>query len=207
MFVHGNRSSADAWQSHAADLLATGATGDDIWAIEFSSKTPSHDRMAGELETFVSNLRSYTGRDKIDIVAHSLGVTGVRWWMATQDGHQHVRRFISVAGANHGMKIASVAARFGVSSGPFGPVQFLRDDYHRFTDHPLKRLNESPEVPEGVTAYTILGKRDRLFAGSKRSPALANAKRNVVLDTGHFGSKDATRARKLIVSLLNRSGS
>ncbi|WP_299269646.1 esterase/lipase family protein [Halorientalis sp.] len=207
VFVHGNRSGADTWRTHAEDLLATGTTGDDVWAINFSSKTPSHDQMASELEEFVSALRSYTGRDEVDIVAHSLGVTGVRWWMETRGGHRHVRRFIGIAGANHGMKIATAAARLGVSSGPFGPAQFLRDDYSRFADHPLKRLNRSPEVPEDVTAFTVLGKRDRLFAGSKRSPLLANAERNVALDTGHSGSKNSARARKLILSLLCRPDS
>jgi triacylglycerol lipase len=204
VFVHGNRSGADAWQTHAEDLLATGTPGDDIWAIDFSSKTPSHDQMADELGAFISNIRSYTGHDEIDVVAHSLGVTGVRWWMDTQDGHQYVRRFISIAGANHGLKLATVAARLGINRGAFGPAQFLRDDYNRFADHPLKRLNKSPEVPEDITAFTILGKRDRLFRGSKRSPLLDNAERNVVLDTGHSGSKNSAHARKLILLLLGR---
>lgn len=205
VFVHGNRSEADAWQAHAADLLAAGASGDDVWAVEFSSRTPSHDQMAAELEAFVSALRAHTGCGEVDIVAHSLGVTGVRHWMATRDGDEHVRRFVSIAGANHGLKLATVAARFGVSSGPFGPAQFLRDDYERVPAHPLAKLNEPPEVPEGVTAFTVRGRRDRLFAGSRDSPLLANAERNILLDTGHLGSKNGTRARAVVLSLLTGS--
>lgn len=162
--------------------------------------------MAAELEAFVFSLRSYTGREKIDVVAHSLGVTGIRWWIETRDGHRHVRRFIALARANHGMKIVTLAARLGVRSGPFGPGRFLRDDYDRFADHLLKRLNESTEVPEDVTAFTTLGKRDRLFAGSKRSPVLADTERSIALNAGHSEVKNSARARKLILVLLTRSG-
>lgn len=202
LFVHGNGRSADDWTAHATDLLDAGVNGDAIWAITFEEPSPTHDEMAAELDAFVEKVRAHTGRSEIDVVAHSLGVTGVRWWMETRAAADAVRRFVAVAGANHGMMAATLAVRWGIDTAVSRPAPFLRHDYDRIDGHPLARLNEPPDVPPSVEAYTLRGMTDPLFPALPSSPRLDAAEENEVIAGGHDAAKDGFEARRRILSWL-----
>lgn len=203
VFVHGNRHDADNWRRHASDLRDAGVGGDALWAITFDDPSPSHNAMARELEAFIERVRDCTEAERVDVVAHSLGVTGTRWWMETHERADVVRRFVGIAGANHGIPLATTAACFGITHGPFGPVEELRHDYRYVKGHLLAQLNEPPEVPPSVDCYTIRGQADPLFAGARDSPCLEGAEENVLLPDGHNGAKDSLEARRLIADWLD----
>lgn len=197
IFIHGNGRTADDWKKHANALLRAGKSGDDIWAITFGEPTPSHDRMATEIERFVSEVMDYTGMETVSIVAHSLGVTGARWWLETRNRYDSVETFVGIAGANHGLRLATVAAKVGVRDGVCKPVDFLRDDYRSIPNHPLKRLNSPTETPGDTDYYTIRGTRDVLFVNSFDSPKLKGGI-NIALNADH----DELRLRTETIGLL-----
>lgn len=94
VFVHGNTRDACDYSDHATRYLDRGYGGDQLWSITFRESTSTHAEMARQLDDFVGNVLSYTGADTVDVVSHSLGVTGVRTWMA--DLRQYLDRWPSV---------------------------------------------------------------------------------------------------------------
>lgn len=202
IFVHGNYRDACDWVQHAADLKERGYTGDELWAITFREPTPRHDDMVAELEAFVSRVLSYTGADEVSLVAHSLGVTGVRYWMEECDRYDSVSTVVGLAGANHGIVNATVCDQLGLSFGKYRVCGWLRDDYEDIEGHPLAKLNSGTETPGNVEYYTIRGTRDSFFRECKDSPRLEGAEENVVLDVDHDGVRESAEARRKVYEWL-----
>lgn len=194
VFVHGNQRDACDWEGHADFFLRRSYLGDALWAITFRDGSPSHPEMATALDEFVDRVCDHAGVDRVSVVAHSLGVTGVRWWLFERDRYDRVETFVGLAGANHGTVLNKWADDAGIRDGPYKMSPFLRADYDRVDDHPLARLNEE-ETPGDVDYYTIRGTDDALFWGCPESPELDGA-RNVALDTDHEGVRTDRRARE-----------
>lgn len=203
IFVHGSKRDACDWDLHVDDLQSRGYTGDELWAINFQNETESHLAMADQLDEFVTQVRNETGVDEVAIIAHSLGVTGVRHWLDSRDRYDWITTFIGVAGPNHGLMTAKLANQLDLETGQYRFSYWLRNDYNTIPDHPLAQLNEDTETPgEDISYYTIRGSQDGLFAGCKESPRLEGAEENVELPVGHEGTRFAPQARQLIYSWL-----
>lgn len=202
VFVHGNGTDGSCWDPAVDHFRRRGYSTDDLWPIEFGSGTTSHPDMAAQLDDYIATIRNHTGASDVDIVAHSLGVTGARWWLHDYDGHEHTNTFVGIAGANHGLTTSTWVDWCGLSYGPWAPSGFLRADYERIDDHPLKILNED-ETPGDTTYYTIRGTRDDLFALDPESPRLEGAERNVVLDEGHGSLLTSGTTLALLASWLD----
>ncbi|MFB6143126.1 MAG: esterase/lipase family protein [Halorientalis sp.] len=185
VFVHGNQRDACDWESHAEFFLNRAWGGDEVWALTFGPASPSHETMADQLDAFVGNVRAYTGADQVAVVGHSLGVTGLRYWLQREDRYDWVETFVGLAGANHGTALNSLVARAGLTRGAYKVSEFLRADYDRRGDHPLADLNDE-ETPGDVDYYTVRGTKDPLFVNCPESPALEGAT-NVALVTDHEG--------------------
>ncbi|ATW89280.1 lipase (class 2) [Halohasta litchfieldiae] len=199
VFVHGNQCDASDWTETCEQFIEAGYRGDDLWAITFAESTPTHAEMAAQLDEFVAELRSDTGAESVMVVAHSLGVTGVRYWLSERDRYDWVETFVGLAGANHGVSWATLCCKSGLDSGPFQVSGFLRDDYDRYTNHPLSELNDN-ETPGEIDYYTIRGRYDSLFWVDQASPRLDGAVENVVLPTDHNGVRDSAAAVERIFS-------
>lgn len=185
VFVHGNQRDACDWVQHASFFLQRGYTGDDLWAITFGEGTSSHETMAESLDSFVGEIREHTGAETVDVVGHSLGVTGLRYWLLSRDRFEWVDTFVGLAGANHGTVLCSWCADTGMNTGPYSSSEFLRADYEDIPDHPLSILNLN-ETPGDVEYYTVRGTDDTLFWRCRDSPVLEGAT-NVLLETDHDG--------------------
>jgi pimeloyl-ACP methyl ester carboxylesterase len=201
VFVHGNQRDACDWEAHAEFFLKRRYRGDELWALSFRDGSPSHPEMAATLEVFVDRVRRETGADEVALVGHSLGVTGIRWWLSEYDAYDRVETVVGLAGANHGSVLNRWAATAGMQDGTYKMTPFLRDDYDRRDDHPLARLNDD-ETPGGVDYYTLRGTEDPLFWGCPESPELAGAT-NVALETGHDGVRTSRRALELTFEWLS----
>lgn len=125
IFLHGNNDTpfptacspygnAKAFAQYLADqgwatseLWALGYQGDqcNLAADQTNRSRIAHSNQANvpDLRRFVAAVLAYTGARKVDIVAHSLGVTLAREWMRQDDAHGQVRRFVAVDGPNHGI--------------------------------------------------------------------------------------------------------
>ncbi len=192
VFVHGNQRDACDFEQHADFFRKRGYRGDELWAITFGRGSPTHEEMAAQLDTFVEHVRDETGTDSVALVGHSLGVTGIRFWLHERNRYEWVDTVVGLAGANHGTVLSSWCADAGMTDGVYRTSQFLRADYETLEDHPLATLN-ADETPGEIEYHTIRGTGDPLFWGCEESPELAGAT-NVVLDTDHDGVRTDRQA-------------
>ncbi|WP_299235512.1 esterase/lipase family protein [Natronomonas sp.] len=196
VFVHGNQRDACDWEPHAEFFLRRGYTGDDLWAITFREGTPTHESMAEQLDEFVGRVREHTGAESVAVVGHSLGVTGLRYWLLSRDRFAWVDTLVGLAGANHGTVLSTMCVDAGMSDGAYRSSEFLRADYDELHEHPLSVLNLN-ETPGDVEYYTLRGTDDALFWRCQDSPVLEGAT-NVLLETDHDGVRTDQKAMEHI---------
>lgn len=249
VFVHGNTHDACDFSEHAEAYLDRGYRGDELWSITFRESTSVHAEMARQLDEFVFKLLEAVngtgvGYDPagtpwadavpewevttVDVVSHSLGVTGVRLWMADRrrydwpsvalaDDHPAARprfdrvdTFVGLAGANDGTYTCGPCRKGSGSAEPCNVISPLCADE---PGEPLYDLNhygfdctdpdapcETNETPHGdrIDYYTIRGTADYFYADDPDSPKLAGAESNVVINGAH----NATRAGDTAIELI-----
>ena len=195
VFVHGNTHDGCDFAEHATEYLERGYGGDALWSITFREATSTHPEMRDQLEEFVTKIRGYTGADTVDLVSHSLGVTGARFWMDDNDRYEWVDTFVGCAGANHGTYTCGPTCE--PKPGASEPCQFISPACAE-PGGPLYDLNTPDETPGDVDYYTIRGTADYFYADDPDSPRLEGANRNVVIDGGH----NATRASERSIDLI-----
>ncbi len=196
VFVHGTQRDACDWESHAEFFLERGYGGDGLWAISFREGASSHREMAEQLDDFVARVREHTGADRVALVGHSLGVTGIRFWMATRDRYEWVETVVGLAGPNHGTVFNIWCAEAGIDGDDYQVSPFLRADYDEHDNHPLAWLNRD-ETPGDIDYYTIRGSDDALYWRCDESPELEGAT-NVVLETGHDGVRTERETKEYL---------
>lgn len=197
VFVHGNQRDASDWETHRQRFKNSGYTDNDLWAITFKQSMPTHDEMKRQLDDFVRNFSLQTDSREIVIIAHSLGVTGVRHWLHTSTPSVSVAGFIALAGANHGIGYATLWCQLGLSRGSGSVSHYLRSDYEQFDSHPLQSLN-ADETPHDFPYFTLRGAHDALFSLNPDSPRLEGAVENAVLETDHDGVRVHPKALQKI---------
>ncbi len=141
IFIHGNGDRATNWDSpvmgaignHAVparsvyqEFKARGYNDCELFGITYLSASEQESPQAnyhkpekyGILMRFVEAVKSYTGRDRVDIVAHSMGVSMTLAALTYQDdaqagksGWSSIRRFVNIAGGVRGLS-ACLAAGF-----------------------------------------------------------------------------------------------
>ena len=200
VFVHGVQRDACDWESHAEFFLERGYGGDDLWAITFREGASTHPEMAEQLDSFVGQVREHTGAESVALVGHSLGVTGIRYWLASRDRFEWAETVVGLAGPNHGTVFNTWCAEAGIDGEDYRVSPFLRADYEKYEDHPLTWLNRD-ETPGDIDYYTVRGTDDALYWRCPESPRLEGA-RNVVLDTGHDGVRTARETKEHLFEWL-----
>lgn len=116
IFVHGNARDASDWdepgKSVKGKFLQAGYSLQELWAISYNGasqkgklfpcRTDNTTNMV-DIYDFIHAVIEYTGADKVDIVAHSLGVTIVRRMMFEDTNlYRVIDNFVAIAGPNHG---------------------------------------------------------------------------------------------------------
>lgn len=184
IFLHGNNDTpyptacspygnAKAFAQHLAD---NGWSTSELWALGYQGdqcnlagdqthrSRIAHTNQANvpDLRRFVAAVLAYTGARKVDIVAHSLGVTLAREWMRQDDAHGQVRRFVAVDGPNHGIINCSPSPLnyFQLpTQGGFTPSSELCQELGSPDTPFLKRLNGDGE--QGEREHREVGPRPR----------------------------------------------
>lgn len=202
IFVHGNKHDACDWDSHAEFLLEHGFSGDELWAISFSDPTPSHDQMAIELDRFITAVLAVTDSEQVQVVSHSLGVTGARFWMDEYDAYDRVDTFVGLAGANHGTALCPFLEQTPLSGPHTDVCDFIGIDRLDDPSHPLNQLNQN-ETPGDVDYYTIRGAYDEFFLSNPMSPCLEGAEANVRILEDHTGVRDSSITKQYLLEWLS----
>jgi pimeloyl-ACP methyl ester carboxylesterase len=110
------------------------------------------------LRQFVRAVLDVTGAKRVDIVAHSLGVTVAREWMLQDNAYRKVRALVAIDGPNHGIIDCSPnPANFYQlpSGGGFTPRSAVCDEYGSDHTQLLTVLNAAGETP-GPTRYLVI---------------------------------------------------
>jgi pimeloyl-ACP methyl ester carboxylesterase len=110
------------------------------------------------LRQFVRAVLDFTGAKRVDIIAHSLGVTVVREWMLQDNAFRKVRALVAIDGPNHGIIDCSPdPANFYqlASGGGFTPSSAVCDEYGSDHTQLLTVLNAAGETP-GPTRYLVI---------------------------------------------------
>ncbi|MFC6905532.1 esterase/lipase family protein [Halalkalicoccus tibetensis] len=200
VFVHGNGRDACDFDEHAAYLVERGYSGDALWSITFERETSTHEEMSEQLDSFVEAVRGEAGTEQVDLVGHSLGVTGIRYWLADRDRYEHVGSLVGLAGANHGTWTCGP----GCAAGP-GSTRICDFLSHSCADTPgeaLYELNEPDETPGSVDYYTVRGTDDGFFRTRPTSPALGGAENVALEGVDHDGVRTDETTKELLSEWL-----
>jgi pimeloyl-ACP methyl ester carboxylesterase len=121
IFIHGNTRDAWDWDEPGKSVKQrfsdAGYSMQELWAVSYNGKStkqlprPSQCRTntqvnIADLVSFVNAVATYTGATKLDIIAHSLGVTLVRKMMLeSPELYDRIAHFVAIAGPNHGTTV------------------------------------------------------------------------------------------------------
>ena len=121
IFIHGNTRDASDWDEPGRSVkkrfLDAGYSPQELWAVSYNGKS-TKDRLPGsqcvtdnrtnipDLAAFVKAVLAYTGAAKVDLIAHSLGVTIARGTLAQHpELAEVVEDLVAIAGPNHGTTV------------------------------------------------------------------------------------------------------
>lgn len=121
IFVHGNTRDAGDWDEPGKSVkqrfIEKGYSVQELWALSYNGKATKELPWAKQCRTdnrtnvpdltgFVKAVLAYTGSPKVDLIAHSLGVTIARSVLAEHpELSQAVEDFVAIAGPNHGTTV------------------------------------------------------------------------------------------------------
>ena len=193
VFVHGNGGHAGHWEMDYAPLwvsarsvfLEAGYCPRELWAVSYDgagSYSTYDDVNTSEVYRFIEAVRTYLRVPKVDVVAHSLGVTVVRKAAFERpDLYRHMRRFVAIAGATEGTTTCRGTAEQGVLHvcDEVAPGSAWLAE--------LNSKGHTPPGPEYLTLYDGTGIADDFYLGPDAlSPQLKGACNHALPGTDHF---------------------
>lgn len=180
IFLHGNNDTPyptpcnpfGRMQAFAQSFLDHGYRPSELWGLGYQGDQCdlaqdnthrsgiSHSTAAAVpiLREFVRAVLDFTGAKRVDIVAHSLGVTVTREWMLQDNAYRKVRALVAIDGPNHGIIDCSPnPANFYQlpGGGGFIPHSAVCDEYGSDHTQLLSVLNGAGET-RGPTRYLVI---------------------------------------------------
>ena len=186
LLVHGFFSNRGMWVSFRKRLAA--ANLGPVYTVTLEPLNGSIDAMAFALEKRIEEIARETGREKIVVVAHSMGGLVARAYMA-QAAANRIARFITLGAPHHGSRIASL--------GLFECAQQMR--YQSPWIEMLEDMEAAslPDVPT-LSIYTL---NDDL-AYPPESSVLEWAENVPVSAVGHVGLMFSEPVAKRVIAAI-----
>lgn len=194
VLVHGNASSPASWQPTYDELLGRGYLANQIYVPDWGSKSnPSANNHNGSeeipvREAIVDAIASSCS-GKVDVIAHSMGVTLAAQQIAKLGQAVNVDAFVGIAGAYRGLLSCGVYP-FNIWTATCG--------YHGLSvSSPF--LNWLSGRPLANRVYSIKSWADQVvcatgscFVYGVHSSRIANEDQTYTLNYGHFGLQTYT---------------
>lgn len=218
IFIHGNGDEAKNWNypsatgvpSVYASFRAAGYNPCELFGLNWLSEgergAPQNNYHRSEkaemLGDFIDAVRAYTGAQKVDIIAHSLGVTVAMHALEHNEMWADARRFIAISGGLRGLSACYSVGYANALAPTCGSQNIFDSDVFGFYPHGFwvsnPRMGGSgfrAQPARGTTQFYAIraGKNDQILcstagyiAGCEDS-ALFNPHANVraQLDVGH----------------------
>jgi pimeloyl-ACP methyl ester carboxylesterase len=152
VLVHGWLPKPWIWDALRAALVRAGWAGRDVHAVRYDSLTLRVPEAAAVVDEVIERAATASPDGRVDVVAHSQGVLAARYAVKLGGSAARVATFVSLAGINHGTKIAVFAALNPIYRDlvPGSPL--------------LQRLNAEPEAPPPTRWITYRVREDDRFA-------------------------------------------
>jgi pimeloyl-ACP methyl ester carboxylesterase len=216
IFIHGNGDNATSWDTPTAQVpgysqapysvyaqfKAAGYKDCELFGVTYLSAgeraTPQLNYHKTSkytiIENFIRKVKNYTGQSKVDVVAHSLGVSMAMASFTYYGSWGSVRRFVNIAGALRGLDSCRFVGYANAMAATCGSQNWY--DSYTFGAYPndyglnpwtgtsaTKALSNSALSNPGVTFYTLYaGTKDEImcatvsyYATCGNSPRLASA--------------------------------
>ncbi|MBM4372161.1 MAG: hypothetical protein FJ098_10935, partial [Deltaproteobacteria bacterium] len=140
------------WASIEAKLIDDGWPPEYLFGQTFDSVVGCNPNHAEAIAESVQMIREATGRDRVDLVAHSMGALDCRYYIKYLCGYRYVKDVVMLAGANHGSVMACLEP---FSCGAEQMCIGLGDE--AWKDNPfLADLNACDETPGDDLRYTSI---------------------------------------------------
>ena len=94
------------WASIEGKLIADGWPPEYLFGQTFDSVVGCNPNHAEAIAASVAEIRAVTGRDKVDLLSHSMGGLDCRYYIKYLCGYKYVNDVVMLAGANHGSIVA-----------------------------------------------------------------------------------------------------
>jgi triacylglycerol esterase/lipase EstA (alpha/beta hydrolase family) len=151
----------DGWCVYGLNYGSTASTtlsGGRIWSV---GDIPTS---AGQLATFVGQVRAATGASKVDLVGWSQGGMMPRWYMRFDDGATYVHDLVGLAPSNHGTTVDGLSALLDAVTALGLPAPLTLAQCEACTQQLagstfLQRLNAGQQTVPGVR-YTVIETED-----------------------------------------------
>ena len=107
LMVHGYfLGQVGSWSWMKARLKAEGWPPEYLYSFTFENVFGCNPKHGEEIEANVKKVLAETGRDKLDILCHSMGCVDVRWYIKNMCGYKYINDYVSIAGAHKGSTMA-----------------------------------------------------------------------------------------------------
>jgi len=90
-------------------LVGQGWPRHELYAIQYTNVIGCNINNAHELRDYVNWVRSQTGSNQVDIVAHSMGGLSSRYYIKDLGGTNHVGALVTLGSPHHGTPLAYLA--------------------------------------------------------------------------------------------------
>jgi pimeloyl-ACP methyl ester carboxylesterase len=155
VFIHGNADRAISWASRVDGAAAgspaparsvydefkqRGYNDCEMFGITYLDKI-EQDNPAGNyhrpdkykiIAAFIDAVKAYTGKDKVDLVTHSLGATMSLAALTHHDAWGSVRRFVNIAGGIRGLNSCLAVGPMSPAVPTCGSESFIETDVFGF---------------------------------------------------------------------------
>jgi len=139
IFVHGRNAGPGVWGPMISSLKAQGFIDSRLYTWDYDTSQSTNEVLASQFGSYVSNVLRQTRSSQVDIVAHSLGSLPTRWYIEFGGGEKTVRNWISLAGPNHGTKIAFFCALWDQGCRDMTPNSYVLRNLNRdFNNQPVR---------------------------------------------------------------------